>query len=537
MTSTQFGHHVPDILDCLAQLSNSAVPTPPKLARAMLNLLPEEVWSRPDYVWLDPFSKSGIFLREIATRLFDGLADWEPDFIKRREHIFRNMLFGTSTTEMTGIISRRTVYCSADASSAHSVVRFDDLQGNLLFVPSEHDFDKDGKCRICRAPQDLERGDARENYAYSFIHDTYPTKEMADMKFDVIVGNPPYQVGTEGFGATASTIYHHFVEKAIELEPRYVLMITPSRWFAGGKGLDDFRSKMIQDRRLLKLVDNPKLFDCFPGVEIKGGVSYFLWDREHAGDCEFSTRVDGVIRSTMVRDLRSGDGVLVRDNAAMSIIRKAASRHDQTGDALCSVRKPFGLNMYSNYPGSVPEPFDGAIPLIYSNKVGYSRIDQIERNHAWIDTWKVLIPKAGDGHGRDVSYVIGEPIALAPGSACTQTYLIAGMFGTREETRNYALYLTTKFARFLILQRKVTQDLTPDRLSFVPVPEMTRPWLDEDLYVHYGLDSDEVEYIESTIHPREAILSLDSPIPASHLPGGSKYRPGNASEDGLEDDE
>lgn len=536
MTTIRFGQHVPDILDCLAQLSNDEVPTPPKLARAMLDLLPEEVWSRPDYVWLDPFSKSGVFLREIATRLFDSLADWEPDFVQRRKHIFRNMLFGASITEMTGIISRRSAYCSADASSTHSVVRFNDPQGNLPFVPAQHDFDSKGKCRICNAAEDLERGDDRENYAYSFIHGAYPTKEMATMKFDVIVGNPPYQIGTEGFGATASTIYHRFVDAAINLNPRHVVMITPSRWFAGGKGLDDFRARMIQDRRLRKLVDNPKLFDCFPGVEIKGGVSYFLWDRDYSGDCEFSTRVGGEIRSTMMRDLRDGDGVLVRDNRAMSIIQKAASRHDRTADALCSVRKPFGLNMYSNYPGSVPEPFDEAIPLIYANRVGYSRADQIERNHAWIDTWKVLIPKAGDGHGRDVSYVIGEPIALAPGSACTQSYLIAGMFDTREETQNYALYLTTKFARFLILQRKITQDVTPDRLSFVPVPDMTRLWTDEALYAHYGLDDNEIDYIESTIHPRDAILSLDSPIPASHLPGGSKYRPG-AVADAPEDDE
>ena len=198
MTTTQFGQHVPDILDCLAQLSNDEVPTPPKLARAMLDLLPEEVWSRPDYVWLDPFSKSGVFLREIATRLFDSLADWEPDFVQRRKHIFRNMLFGAPITEMTGIISRRGVYCSADASGTHSVVRFDDPQGNLPFVPAEHDFKTDGRCRLCNAPQDLERGDARENFAYSFLHGTYPTQEMANMKFDVIVGNPPYQIASDG---------------------------------------------------------------------------------------------------------------------------------------------------------------------------------------------------------------------------------------------------------------------------------------------------------------------------------------------------
>lgn len=175
MTTTRFGQHVPDILDCLAQLSNDEVPTPPKLARAMLDLLPDEVWSRPDFVWLDPFSKSGVFLREIATRLFEGLADWEPDFAARREHILSNMLHGASITEMTGIISRRSLYCSANASGPHSIVRFAEPQGNLPFIPAVHDFQANGRCSLCNAPEELERGEGRENYAYSFIHGTYPT--------------------------------------------------------------------------------------------------------------------------------------------------------------------------------------------------------------------------------------------------------------------------------------------------------------------------------------------------------------------------
>lgn len=516
--------HVPDILDCLAQLSSDEVPTPPKLARAMLDLLPENVWSDPALRWLDPCAKSGVFLREIVKRLLvEGLVDWEPDFEKRREHIFRNMIFGCGITELTGIISRRTVYYSRHAAGEHAVIRFDDDDGNIPFVPAEHDFGG-GRCRICGAPEELER-EGRENYAYAFIHGAYPTEEMGDMKFDVIVGNPPYQIGTQGYGATASTIYDRFVDRAIEMDPRYLVMITPSRWFAGGKGLDGFRATMIADRRLKKLVDNPRLFDVFPGVEIKGGVSYFLWDREHDGDCEFATRINGEVVSTLSRDLREGDGVLVRDNRAMSVIRKInESGITDRAEGMCSITKPFGLTMRANYPGSVPEPFEGAIPLIYNNRVGYSRPDQIQRNHEWIDRWKVLLPRAADGHGRDVAYVLGEPIALAPGSACTQTYLIAGMFDTREETENYAYYLATKFVRFLVLQRKVTQDVTPDRFRFVPSLDMTRRWTDEELYEHFGLSQEERDYIETTIKPRSVNLSLDSPIPASHLPGGEKHR-------------
>lgn len=535
MSTTKIGQHVPDILDCLAQLSNDEVPTPPALARAMLDLLPQDVWSKPDFVWLDPFSKSGVFLREIATRLFDGLADWEPDFIKRREHILRNMLFGTSITEMTGILSRRTLYCSADASGTHSVVRFDDTGGNLPFVPAEHDF-VNGRCTLCNAPSDLERGEAQENYAYSFIHDAYPTKEMATMKFDVIVGNPPFQIDSDGNTRTMP-IYQKFVDQAIALDPRYVVMITPSRWFAGGLGLDDYRTRMIADRRLRTLVDNPKLFDCFPGVEIKGGVSYFLWDREYNGDCEFSTRISGTIRSTMTRDLRAGEGVLMRDNRAATIVQKVKSRFEgEWLDSIVSSRIPYGASLATNYGGDVPAPFRGSVPLVKGNGSGYVRPDQVERHLEWATDWKVLLPVAGDGHGRQVAYVIGEPIAIAPGSISTDTYLVAGRFQTRAQTENFANYLVTKFVRFLVLQRKVTQHLVPDRFRFVPMFDMARSWSDDELYEHFGLTDEEREYIESTIMPREVNWSLDSPIPASHLPGGSKYRPGKQVDE-LEDDE
>jgi site-specific DNA-methyltransferase (adenine-specific) len=427
-------------------------------------------------------------------------------------------------------MTRRSVYVSKDASSSHAAVIFGTPEGNLPFVPADHDYplDRQGRasasCRACNAPPSLERGETRENHAYAFIHDAYPTEEMKHMQFDVIVGNPPYQLGTEGFGSTASSIYHRFVERAIALEPKYLAMITPSRWFAAGKGLDEFRESMIADRRLRAIVDNPKLFDCFPGVEIKGGVNYFLWDRDHDGDCEFSTRIDGVITSTMTRDLRLGSGVLIRDNKAMSIVEKVTTKSHHSVAELCSVRKPFGLSMYSNYAGSSTEPFEGAIPLIYASHVGYCRPEQIERNHSWIDRWKVLIPKAGDGHGREVSYVLGEPIAVAPGSACTQTYLIAGIFENRSETESFAHFLATKFVRFLVLQRKVTQDVTPDRFLFAPVMDWTRRWTDADLYAHFELTAEEAAHIEATIHVREPILSLDSPIPPSHLPGGQKYR-------------
>ncbi len=526
---TTRAHHIPDILDVIAALSSDAIPTPPVLARALLDLLPAEVWSNPDYRWLDPATKSGSILREVARRLMEGLAEWEPVPQKRSEHILKNMLFGVGITQVHGEMTRRSVYVSRDASSDFSAVHFDTADGNLPFLQAEHDYptNREGKasgpCRTCGAPVRLERGETRENYAYAFIHGAYPTEEMRDMKFDVIVGNPPYQTGD---GRTSeSPVYQYFIEAAIALEPKYLAMIVPSRWFNGGKGLDEFRARMIADRRLAKIVDNPKLFDCFPGVEIKGGVNYFLWDRDHDGDCEFSTRIDGNIISTSTRDLRVGHGVVIRDNRAQSIVEKCRPKKEE--DSLVprfSSQFPFGQSITTNFAGAADEPFDGAIPLVFGSHVGYIRPDQIEKNAAWVKKWKVIVPKAGDGHGRDVSYVLGEPIALAPGSACTQTYLVAGVFDTKTEAKNYALYLTTKLARLLLLQRKSTQDVRPDRLRFVPMLDMKKVWTDEALYEHFKLTKAERECVESTIHPREAILSLDSPIPSSHLPGGSKYR-------------
>ena len=156
--------HIPDILDCLAQLSNDEVPTPPKLARAMLDLLPEEVWSNPAYKWLDPFCKSGVFLREVASRLLIGLGEWQPDFNKRREHIFRNMVYGIAITELTAQMARRSLYYSKDASGAHSAVHFEAAEGNVSFVPEHHNFSA-GKCTFCGAPESIERGSKKESHA------------------------------------------------------------------------------------------------------------------------------------------------------------------------------------------------------------------------------------------------------------------------------------------------------------------------------------------------------------------------------------
>jgi hypothetical protein len=499
---------VPDILECLAQLSSDEVPTPPTIANAMLDLLPAEVWENPEIRWLDPCSKSGVFLREIARRLlFEGLVDWESDFEKRREHIFRNMIFGCGITELTGIISRRTVYYSRNAASDHSVIEFDSDEGNIPFVRAGHDF-KNGRCQICGAPEELERGEGRENYAYAFIHEAYPTEEMREMKFDVIVGNPPYQIEDSGHGASATPIYHHFVERAIELDPRYVLMITPSRWFMGGKGLDRYRARMLADRRIKALVDYPKLYDGFPGVKLRGGVSYFLWDREHDGPCSIQTMWDGEPLGEPVERYLDSYDVLVRRNEAVGILEKVRAYRvdgdaEKTLKSRVSAQKPFGLRTF--FHGA--ESRDGIadpVKLHGSQKVSWIERKEIPQNDSWVDDWKVLMSRVQGTSAAVETQFLGRPLLAGPGEACTESYVVAGRFESETEAKRYAAYLRTRFARFLVSLRKSTQDAARDVYAFIPDVPLDREWTDAELFERYGLSDDEVAFIESQVREMPA---------------------------------
>lgn len=505
---------MPDILECLAQLSNDEVPTPPKLANAMLDLLPAEVWGRHDYRWCDPCSKSGVFLREIVKRLlFEGLVDWEPDFEKRREHIFRNMVFGSGITEMTGIISRRTLYYSRHAASEYSVVRMASDDGNLPFVRAEHEFKK-GRCTICGAPEDLERGPDRENYAYAFIHGAYPTEEMREMKFDVIVGNPPYQLGASGGaapGSFAMPVYQRFVEQAIEMDPRFIAMITPSRWFAGGRGLDDYRARMLGDSRIRELVDFPDCNDCFPGADISGGVSYFLWDREHDGECRITTKLHGKeLDEPEVRALDEHD-TFVRYNTGADIVRKVwaeGARQDALSEKVSPIQ-PFSIRTHFKGAES-PDELKDPVALRGRSGITYVERSEIPRNHEWIDQWKVLLGRAFGDRGGFPYKITSDPIVLGPGTACTETYLVINRFATEQEARRFAAYLATRFVRFLISLRKYTQDIYNERFAFVPDLPMDRDWTDADLYDRYGLTSDEVAFIEFQVKE----MSVPEPVEA-----------------------
>jgi site-specific DNA-methyltransferase (adenine-specific) len=448
----------PDVLTCIANLSNDEVFTPPEFANRMLDSLAEawatdndgaDIWADSSVRFLDPFTKSGVYLREITARLVVGLAEQIPDLEARVDHILTKQIFGMGITTLTSLLARRSLYCSKHANGEHSVAKsFTTEQGNIWFERTEHTW-HDGRCKYCGASQDiLDRGGEQESHAYAFIHTDNIRDRISEifggnMQFDVIIGNPPYQLGDGGGGggASATPIYNKFVETALSLEPRYASMITPSRWFSGGKGLDDFRDKMLSDHHFIRLVDHPQLYDVFPGVKIRGGVSFWLWGREHSGPCEVITMVgDQVIGAPMVRSLDAYD-VLVRRNEAVLILDKVTSfrldgeAEKSLGDQV-SARKPFGLTNErgKSSPAGIEDPV-----LIYGNQqTSYLPRAKITHNQEWIDRWKVLLVKAHGTSGRDDVTILGEPVVAAPGSACTETYLVIGVCDSEKEAINLA---------------------------------------------------------------------------------------------------
>ena len=510
----------PDVLTCIANLSNDEVFTPPELACRMLDLLAQawatdhggaDLWANKAVRFLDPFTKSGVFLREITSRLTEGLAQQMPDLQERVNHILTQQVFGIGITKLTSLLARRSVYCSKYANGAHSIAKnFDSDAGNIWFERTEHTWAR-GKCTFCGASQAaMDRGDGLETHAYAFIHTDNIKTRMTElfggpMQFDVIIGNPPYQLNDGGHGTSAAPIYQLFVEKAFDLDPRYAVFVTPSRWMAGGKGLDGYRAKMLADKRLRSIVDFPKLYDGFPGVKIRGGISYFLWDSQHNGPCTVQTLWDGQpMGPTVARHLDSFD-VLVRRNEAVPILEKVRTAGETTLAGRVSSRKPFGLatNFHGKSSASrLAEP----VRLFANQHISWIDRRDLPTNTSWVDKWKVLMTRVQGTSAAIETKFLSKPIIAEPGTACTETYLVAGLFDSEAEAKNYASYLRTRFVRFLVSLRKPTQDAARGVYGFVPDLVYDQEWTDDKLYKRYCLTQDEIVFIESQVAAHDAEL-------------------------------
>ena len=506
--------HNPDVLTCIANLSNDEVFTPPEFANQMLDTLQERwaaenagasIWESGEVKFLDPCTKSGVLLREIVKRLNDGLKNQIPDLTERVNHILTKQVFGIGITELTSLLARRSLYCSKDARSIHSIARtFDREEGNIWFNRTEHNW-ASGKCTFCGASKtEYGRTSELETYAYAFIHTNDISKSIKnmfgeDMRFDVIIGNPPYQLSDGGAGASARPIYHQFIDQAMKLDPRFVVMVTPSRWFAGGRGLDDFRKRMLADKRLRVIVDYIQEKDAFPNVNINGGVNYFLWDRDHEGDCLITTVAPGgKTGEPLVRSLDEFD-IFVRRNEAISILKKVKSKAEKTFEYRVSALKPFGLRTF--FHGSASKTLKSNIKLYGSGKVSWVSLSDIESNKEWVNEWKVLIPRATDGNENYPLPIWDQagPFVSGPGEACSETYLVASLAKDQKEAEFIASYMRTKFFRFMISIRKGTQDNKAALFSFVPDLPMTKNWTDSELYKRYELSSEDIDYINSMI--------------------------------------
>ena len=517
--------HNPDVLTCIANLSNDEVFTPPEFANQMLDTLASawadanegaDIWADDRVTFVDPFTKSGVFLREIVRRLTDGLATSIPDLDERVDHILTSQVYGIGITQLTALLARRSIYCSKYANGPHSIGKsFTTEEGNIWFDRTEHTWNH-GKCIFCGAREDnYERSEDLETHAYAFIHTDDINSRVAelfggDMQFDVIIGNPPYQLSDGGGeGASAIPLYHKFVEQAKALEPEQLVMVIPARWYSGGKGLNEFRDSMLNDGGMAEIHDYPETGLVFPGVNIRGGVCYFRWAKDHQGPARITNYSQSHEPSTAVREvLEPGLTTFVRYNEAISILNKVKAKDEETFDSRVQSRNPFGIP--SNFADFSTEKGPDASVLLFRSRRGssldkevYMSVDKIGSNLAFKDEIKVLVSKASPGGDEYPHAIFSSPLVAPRNSVSTETYLIVDITASQVEAENLVGYMKTRFFRFLVSLIKTTQNISKGSFAFVPVQDLSREWTDELLYEKYGISDTEIAFIETMIRPME----------------------------------
>ena len=488
----------PDVLTTFAHLSSDLIYTSPQYAKLGLNLLPNDIWRDKNIKILDPVCKSGSFLREATSKLIEGL---EGQFKNKQDtinHILTKQIYGISCESLTALITRRTLYCSRVANGTMSICSgFDNEDGNIHYQEYSHHW-VNGQCKYCGASlKKYDRDSKLEQYAFPFIHTEKPDK-IFDVKFDIIIGNPPYQLEDDGAGRSAKLIFHHFVNQAKKLNPKYLIMIIPSRWFTGGKGMDSFRETMLNDKRIRMIHDFPNSKDVFPGPSIRGGVCYFLWDRDNEGDCEVTTHI-GDETNSMTRPLKfNKTDVFIRDNKAIPIVERVVnSKNFENIKKIISSRKPFGLETtFSDYTKTKQKDLAKYCKIFANKNVGFIERKKVIQNNQWIDKFKVLVPYAiGSGDSRTDKV---NPILAELGTCCTETYLVFGPLD-KKECENLISYINTKFFHFMLGIKKNTQHTTAQVYEFVPKVDLTKAYNDKILFDLYSLSEEERSYIEETV--------------------------------------
>lgn len=452
--------------------SNSEVITPKNIVKDMVDLLPAEIF-KPEAKFLDPAVKSGRFLAEIYRRLMDSPLLSHMDEQSRRRHILENQLYGLATSGTAATIVRKQLY--DDPTIAGNIVYIDRYL--TLMADKGTDFRK------------------------------LIEKEFGQMKFDVVIGNPPYQdTNGGGNGAGATSLYEKFIEKALDLCPAYISMITKSSWF-NGLGYAKFRERFVTGNHLQTIVDYTNSVDVFDNMDgIAGGVSYFLWSRKYNGKCCLINHNRDKISEADV-DL-SLYGIVIRYPQLATIIEKVNGKEEQSMSSVVSSQTPFGFTTNAIDSASVIETNDCKIKLIGSHgREGWVSDSEITKNSQIVGKYKALINQAMSGGCKmdenGMTQVLSKPFLIKPNEICTQTYLVAGVSTDERIIENELTYLKTKFVRALMLATLASKSINPSTFQFVPLQDFSHPWTDQMLYDKYGLSPEEIEYIENTIKPME----------------------------------
>ena len=309
---------------------------------------------------------------------------------------------------------------------------------------------------------------------------------------------------TESSSGSAIPLYHKFVLQAQKLSPRFLIMIIKANWYSSGRGLDDFRNAMLSDKRIDTLVDFEDSRDCFPGVDIAGGICYFLWNRDKTS---LECRVVNVKKQVTIEDYRilNEYPVFVRSNRAIKILKKIQAFGGNTMDKCVYSSKPFG---FRSFQIGEEKAFKNSVNLFGSKGISYVGRESVAINRDLIDKWKVIVSKTSAEHAGQADKegrrkILSKIEILEPNTICSESYLLITTFESKFLCENLVSYFKTRFCRFFMSLAVLTQNMARQSFQFVPLQDFSHPWTDEMLYKKYGLTEDEIAFIESMIRPME----------------------------------